>query len=337
MDKTLKVFESFAGIGSQRKALQRIGIKHTVVGISEKDENTVKSYMAIHGKTKNYGDITKINPKKLPDFNLFTYSFPCQDISTAGMGRGMLKEGGLTRSGLLYYALEINRVKLPEYALFENVKNLLSKKFTKEYKELLAELEFIGYNTYYIVLNANDFDVPHRRERVFGLSIRKDVDKGDFKWPEPLELKTKLRDLLEYDVPQKYYISEENRNCLIYNKQECVPGRLLVRENTSKGYVEAYPFDGIRLDHVRSTTGRGRIQHQMVGTLTTGIHTGVIMDDLRFRYLTPLECWRLMNFDDEDFYKAKAAGVSDSQLYKQAGNSIVVKVLEEIFRNLLTE
>ena len=122
----LRVFESFAGIGTQRMALKRLGINHEVIGISEIDKFAIKSYEAIHGETKNYGDISKIDPNDLPDFDLFTYSFPCQDISMAGKQKG-LKKGSGTRSSLLWECERIIEAKRPKYLLMENVKNLVGK------------------------------------------------------------------------------------------------------------------------------------------------------------------------------------------------------------------
>lgn len=123
----LKVFESFAGIGTQRMGLERAGIDHEVVGICEIDKFAIESYQAIHGETKNYGDISKIDPKDLPDFDLFTYSFPCQDISMAGKQKGFDKDSG-TRSSLLWECERIIEAKRPKYLLMENVKALTFKK-----------------------------------------------------------------------------------------------------------------------------------------------------------------------------------------------------------------
>lgn len=123
----LRVFESFAGIGTQRMGLERVGIDHEVVGICEIDKFAIDSYQAIHGETKNYGDISKIEPKGLPDFDLFTYSFPCQDLSTAGKQKGFEKGSG-TRSSLLWECERIIEAKRPKYLLMENVKALTFKK-----------------------------------------------------------------------------------------------------------------------------------------------------------------------------------------------------------------
>ena len=166
----LKVFESFAGIGTQRMGLERAGIDHEVVGICEIDKFAIDSYQAIHGETKNYGDISKIDPKDLPDFDLFTYSFPCTSISMAGKQKGF-KKGSGTQSSLLWECEKVIRAKKPKYLLMENVKNLVANKFKPGFEEWLTALEELGYTNYYSVLNAKDFGIPQNRERVFCVSI----------------------------------------------------------------------------------------------------------------------------------------------------------------------
>ena len=147
-------------------ALRNLGVEHEVVAISEIDKFAIKSYEAIHGQTRNLGDITKINTEDIPDHDLFTYSFPCQDISIAGKMRGLDKESG-TRSSLLWECERIIKAKKPKYLLMENVKNLVGKKFKSYFEEWLKVLEDLGYSNYWRVLNSQDFNVPQNRERVF--------------------------------------------------------------------------------------------------------------------------------------------------------------------------
>ena len=200
----LKVFEAFAGVGAQRMALRNLGIDFEVVGICEIDKFALKSYEAIHGECNNFGDISKVNPNELPDMDLFTYSFPCQDLSIAGKREG-LKEG--TRSGLLYECEKIIEVKKPKYLLLENVKNLVGKKFKPDFDKWLNYLEGLGYKNYWKVLNAKDYGVPQNRERVFVVSILED-NKG-YNFPEAKELKSKFIDILEPSVEDKYFLSEK--------------------------------------------------------------------------------------------------------------------------------
>lgn len=209
----LRLIELFAGIGSQTQALTNIGVPHTVVGISEIDKYAIQSYKAMHGEVTNFGDIREI--KSLPDADLWTYSFPCQDISVAGKGAG-IKEG--TRSGLLF---EVERLlitasengNLPKYLLLENVKNLVSKKFKADFDRWLAFLESLGYSNYWQILNAKDYGIPQNRERVFCVSIR--GEHKPFKFPEKRELKLRLRDMIDEVVDEKYYLKESTIRSIV--------------------------------------------------------------------------------------------------------------------------
>lgn len=410
----IKVFEAFAGIGTQAMALKKIGINYKVVGISEIDKFALKSYEEIHGKVNNYGDISKINPDDLPDFDLFTYSFPCQDISMAGKRAGFDKDSG-TRSSLLWECERIIKNKKPKYLLMENVKALTFKKNMSGFNNWLKTLEDIGYKNYWKVLNAKDYGVPQNRERVFCISI---LGNKEYKFPEKQILKTRLKDVLEDTVDEKYYLSNDRikqlikiikrddvkektvydgsirypkskdiANCItakdrgivnfqssgnvvvepkiikthkLKSKTRNHPDRFRVfdingisptlhtcqgggtqpceqiKNGTKKGYLKAYPGDGEDLINPNCKNRRGRVQKDSVQTLTCGDNRGVITDDLSIRKLTPLEYWRLMGIDDKDFYKAQKVN-SNSQLYKQAGNAIVVDVLAAIFMELFKE
>ena len=482
----IKLLSLFTGIGAFEKALERLNIKYDLVGFSEIDKHAIKSYCAIHNVTedKNYGDISKINENELPDFDIMTWGFPCQDISIAGKLKG-IKEGE-TRSGLYYEGYRILKAKKPKVSIIGNVKNLTSKRFKNEFDSILKDLSDLGYNNYWQVLNAKDYGIPQNRERVFIISIRKDIDNGKFIFPEKIQLQLNLKDLLEEVVDNKYYLTEKgigrlikrnnklirnNENpdvssCIIagyhkmdgrnnqYISEENKPKRIggiydtderkrqaggiydpnaisptlttmfpggdkqpfvLVNEGTKKGSSEAREGDSINISYPNNMKKRGRVGKGVSQTILTSPNMAVvenankpiclnankkvsiqdrIYDEegisatvtasefrskvaerkmfnlyndkeikdiaptqttncgsstssaavlisengsnyLKIRKLTPLECWRLMGFDDEDFYKAKNVGISDTQLYRQAGNSIVVNVLEEIFKTLL--
>ena len=186
---------------------------HTVVGISEIDKYAIQSYKAMHGEVTNFGDIREI--KSLPDADLWTYSFPCQDISVAGKGAG-IKEG--TKSGLLF---EVERLliaaaengNLPKYLLLENVKNLVSKKFKADFDRWLYFLSSLGYANYWQILNAKDYGIPQNRERVFCVSIR--GEHKPFKFPEKRELKLRLRDMIDEVVDEKYYLKESTIRSIV--------------------------------------------------------------------------------------------------------------------------
>lgn len=219
---TLKVFEAFAGIGTQRMALRNLGIDHEVVAISEIDKFAIKSYEAIHGEVKNLGDITKIKVEDIPNHDLFTYSFPCQDISLAGKLKGLDKNSD-TRSSLLWECERIIENKKPKYLLMENVKNLVGKKFKPYFEEWLKVLENLGYSNYWQVLNAKDYGVPQNRERVFCISI---LDCSiPFNFPEPFKLQVRLKDILESEVDEKFYLSQKQVEKIKFSDYEAKKGR----------------------------------------------------------------------------------------------------------------
>lgn len=191
----LKLLSLFTGIGAFEKALERLNVDYELVGFSEIDKYAIKSYCAIHNvpENKNLGDVTKIEIDKIPDFDLMSWGFPCQDISIAGRMEG-IKEG--TRSGLYYEGYKILKAKMPKISIIENVKNLTSQRFKEQFESILNDISELGYNNYWKVLNAKDYGVPQNRERVFIVSIRKDIDKNDFTFPSPVTLVLKLKDIL---------------------------------------------------------------------------------------------------------------------------------------------
>ena len=208
----MKVLSLFSGIGAFEKALDRLNIDYELVAFSEIDKYATKSYCAIHGvdESMNLGDITKVDENSLPkDIDLITYGFPCQDISLAGKQKGLFNNDGTqTRSGLFFEALRIIEATKPKIAIAENVKNLTGKKFKEQFELVLKSLEEAGYSNYWKVLNAKDYGIPQNRERVFIISIRKDIDKG-YEFPEPFPLQLRLKDMLDDEVDGKYYLSDE--------------------------------------------------------------------------------------------------------------------------------
>lgn len=200
----LRLVEAFAGIGSQVQALKNIGIDVETVGIFEIDKYAIKSYEAIHGEVTNFGDISK--EVDIPPFDLFTYSFPCQDISNAGEKRGFEKGSG-TRSSLLWECEKIIEKYRPPFLLMENVKALVSKKNLPNFEKWLALLESYGYTNYWQVLNAKDYGVPQNRERVFCVSV---LDGRSYNFPEPVPLEKHLVDIIESNVGDRFYLKQKN-------------------------------------------------------------------------------------------------------------------------------
>ena len=203
----LKVRTLFSGIGAPESALKNIGIDYELVDFCEVDKYAVKSYCAVHGvsEDKNLGDITKVWGRSLPYADLLVWGFPCTDISVAGKQAGII-EGG-TRSGLYYEGLRILRETKPKYSIIENVKNLTGKQFKAEFEQMLIDIKEIGYNNYWKVLNAKNYGIPQNRERVFIVSIRADIDTGKFEFPIGFDNGLRLKDFLENEVDEKYYIN----------------------------------------------------------------------------------------------------------------------------------
>ena len=500
--------------------------KWELINFCEFDKFAAKSYCAIHhvDPKLNLGDITQVDEKEIADFNMMSWGFPCTDISVAGKQQGFIDENGeKTRSGMYYEGIRILQEKKPALSIIENVKNLTSKKFKAEFETVLTDLEDAGYNTYWQVLNAKNYGIPQNRERVFIVSIRKDLDNGQFKFPEPFDNGVRLKDLLEDHVDEKFYVSDnkvlkmiqsmdaitketilQNDICPIdksYNGSQCkdtancitsredrgisnhasegtaiaentlhqighisnsnsagnrvydskniartstgtaggggaktglyqIPidaakqgeeycgeihyahtllardykgfsnqknNAVLVKQATKKGYIECDIGGVADLSFPESKTRRGRVQddghtsptitatetgvcriestenishaawkQQMYARFiedadgyVSGVHTNQsksfgykpplkevsrtlkanaydagVVQGIRVRKLTPKECFRLMGFSDEAFDKAQSAGISNSQLYKQAGNSIVTDVLYYIYVEL---
>ena len=357
----LRVFEAFAGYGSQSIALRNLGIEYEVVAISEIDKYAIKAYEAIHGSTNNLGDICKINPRDIPDHDLFTYSFPCQDLSVAGKQAGL---GKGTRSGLLYECEKIIEIKKPKYLLLENVKNLVGKKFKPQFDEWLDYLESLGYTNYWKVLNAKDYGVPQNRERVFVVSILGDHEP--YKFADKILLDKCIADILEEQVDEKYYLSEDiqkrfkitnqNKNIigttkpefrtigqrdLVYNKEGVMGALVATDYKQPKQIAEINQLGMLDIkgnEQVRRIYGANGISPTL-NTMQGGNRQPKILEglDYRIRKLTPRECFRLMGMRDDDIDKIQAAGISNTQQYKMAGNSIVVNVLEAIFKNLFME
>ena len=353
----VRVLELFAGIGSCSKALENLGIEHEIVDAVEIDKFAIASFNAIHGTDFDSQDI-RLWDKNI-NCDLIMHGSPCQDFSIAGKGAGGDKDSG-TRSSLMYETLRIVRKIKPKYVIWENVKNLLSKKHRHNFDAYLEAMENLGYSNYYRVLNAKDFGVPQNRERVFTVSILQ--GEREYNWPLPIPLERKLRDMLESEVEAKYYLSDkqlagikrdsDNQKAKGYGFQfkprtlddyaTCISTRagqrktdnfIAIKTANKQGYDLATDGDGVDLAYPSSKTRRGRVGHGVSKTLPTSDSQGV-MDGFRIRKLTPKECWRLMGFNDEDFEKAAKIN-TNTQLYKQAGNSIVVNVLEAILKELL--
>lgn len=206
----LRVFTAFSGYDSQCMALDLLGIDYELVGWCDIDVNAIKAHDSVYPQyaSRNYGDISKIDWDQVPDFDLFTYSSPCQDYSFAGLQKGG-DEGSGTRSSLLWECRKAIIAKRPKFLLMENVKALVGQKFYKTYQKWDNFLMQSGYRTYSQVLNAKAYGVPQNRERIFNISILDDGQSSFYSFPPSFPLTRCLSDLLEAGVPESYYLSGE--------------------------------------------------------------------------------------------------------------------------------
>jgi DNA (cytosine-5)-methyltransferase 1 len=376
MTMKLRVFTSFSGYDSQLMALRDIGANYECVGWSEIDRWAIKAHNAVFPELadRNYGDITKIDWNAVPDFNLFTYSFPCTDISSAGEQKGFEEDSG-TRSSLLWECRQPIAAKRPKFLLMENVKALVSDKYRPLFLKWESWLRSLGYVNYTEILNAKDYGVPQNRERVFMLSI---LNGCWYEFPHPVRLEKRLKDVLELEVDEKYFLNERGINYVKkkLGKYTAINGEVAMCL-TAKGCANwtgtFIPDKSIQIGATKETDWN-RQQYRVYDptgispTITTksggGLEPKILMRGRGFnkggeadipgtitgsaweqnnlldyagciRRLTPRECLRLMDVSDGDINKIQAAGISDTQQYKLAGNSIVKAPMMGIFRNML--
>lgn len=362
----LKLLELFGGIGACSKALERLGIDYEIVDYVEIDKYAVKSFNAIHNTNFEPQDIKEWDKDVKVD--LIMHGSPCQDFSLAGKQAGGDKDSG-TRSSLMYETIRIVEKLKPKYVVWENVKNLLSKKHRHNFDAYLETMGQLGYTNYYQVLNAKDYGIPQNRERVFTVSIlgneKYDFPKGDecnnkidvvgnympsghdasrivnenglaptvkenhgtvtavainFEFPPKQPLKLKLKDMLEDEVDEKYYLSKKmmdymtginqkpskfpraqrfysninRKNQNIANSVTTNAGNrptdnfIRVKNNTKQGYLDAYEGDGV---YTNTSTKRGTVQKDMIQTLTTFQDKGVVVSDKPRKDIKELEIY----------------------------------------------
>ena len=282
----LKILELFGGIGACSKALEKIGIEYEIVDYVEIDKYAVKSFNAIHNTNFEPQDVCKWN--KDVEVDLIMHGSPCQDFSLAGKQAGG-DEGSGTRSSLMYETIRIVDKLKPKYVIWENVKNVISKKHIHNFNNYIERMNELGYISYYQVLNAKDYGIPQNRERVFTISIRNDLNQT-FEFPQKQELKLKLKDMLEDNVDEKYYLSEKmikyisavgtanfrNPDYLSNNLPSNYDLSIPIKNNTKKGYLEAYEGDGINICG-RMQYQRGNVQKEMSQTIDTQCTKGVVV------------------------------------------------------------
>lgn len=400
---TVKVFTAFSGYDSQCMALDRLhrhnpDFKYELVGWAEIDKYAIQAHNTVYPQwaDRNYGDIAKIDWAQVLDFDLFTYSSPCQDFSQAGKQAGGM-EGSGTRSSLLWECRRAILAKKPKYLLMENVAALVSKKFIRLFNAWQLELESYGYRNFAKVLNAKDYGVPQNRERIFMVSVLDEQARYEF--PDPMPLTIRLKDVLEKDVEERYYLhdSKDKRLAQIvteqgskiqhgdmldtYNQQvlhetsatilcgiDSRRHHFVAEESIVLGWVRDEKGNVVKRPPVQvanTVTSRKRdntqnyvvepmiyddynsklrVDQETCGTLTTNCGNDAPRNGFkiiepqessyRIRKLTERECFRLMDVPEEYIDRIQAAGISRSQQYKMAGNSIVVSCMYHIWRKL---
>jgi len=368
----MKVGTDFSGIGSPEQALNNLGIDYDPIFACEIDKFAKKSYLAIHKEPKTfYNDITKRNHSEVEQLDLYVAGFPCQSFSLAGKRQGFED----VRGTLFFNVAEFIKTNQPKSFILENVKGLASHDNGKTFQTIIALLsdnggtvngqisipyfnDGLGYHIYYSIMNTKHHGIPQNRERIFIVGFR---EFRPFSFPKTEPLKIKLIDLLEDNVNKKYNINLKNF------VSELSDDSIKVKSATKQGFEIAKHGDSINLEFPNSKTRRGRVGKQVSQTIKPTCEIGVLSGsdvvgcllstynkenlkslvkrgknnnivlnkkNMCIRKLTPLECWRLQNFPDEQFFKAKKV-CSNTQLYKQAGNSITVAVIQKLIKSIL--
>lgn len=337
--EALSVLSLFSGIGAFEMALENLKIKHTIANYCEIDTQAALSYSKLHNVplSKNLGDITNVDVTKLPpNIDLITHGSPCQSFSLAGKQEGGDK-GSNTKSSLLWYSLDIIAHCKPKYVIWENVKNVLSIKHRHNFEAYLDTLANLGYTNYYDVLNSKYFGVPQHRERVFCISIL--GEHTPFKFPIGNNATIpRLATILTSDYPEHlvqqgrkvleicstYQPTERREPTIAFigslSEKDRIGDAKTLSRNSPSG-TRVYDSQGLACTQAAVGGGKG-------GTTGLYLHNGVI------RRLTTLESWLIMGFTKQQHDMVKAIPISDRQLYKLSGNSIVVPVLEALLKCL---
>lgn len=305
----VQILELFGGIGSPRCALRNLNIETKAIDYVEINEKAVRTYNAMFEEELAYKTQSVVGWNLKPD--ILIHGSPCQDFSIAGHQKGA-EPGTETRSSLMWETVHIIQnmgVWKPKYVIWENVKNVLSKHMKTNFDRYISELEKLGYTSSYEILDAREFGIPQARERVFTVSVL-NGEKFDF---SDL-IRTPMKDISEFlldndKVSPVYDVTQPS----VYN----VIGEKGIKRAT---VIEDYAYT--------ITTRQDRTPAQVIDC-----------GNGRYRYLTELECWRLMGYNDEDYYKAESVTERNGRyrmaLYHQAGNSIVVTIFESLFRKII--
>ena len=356
----LKIGTDFSGIGSPETALKRLKLPIEEVFACEVDKYARKSYEALHSPATFYEDITTRDHSEVPPLDLYVAGFPCQTFSMAGSRRGFDD----TRGTLFFNVAEFIKENQPNCFILENVRGLLSHDNGRTFQTIIDVLSNgggtvnnqtgldsidngLGYHIHYKILNTKDFGIPQNRERIFIVGFKY---TRVFNFPKEFPLKLKLKDILEDSVDEKFYLSGKMLEYLktakralpftdpnTKNVTNCITANYH-KQSTDIEYIihnlQRRSADRPSIKKNKNAGGTGHLSKSdgIVYCLDSA-NTQAVENNKRIRRLTPLECWRLQGFTDEEFYKAEKTN-SNSQLYKQAGNSITVNVMVELLKKI---
>ena len=368
----MKFLELCAGIGGFRQALENLGCE--CVGYSEIDKHAIKLYSAWYNDECNFGDITKIEAEKLPDFELLVGGFPCQAFSIAG------KRGGFndTRGTIFFDFARIMKAKKPKFAIFENVKGLLNHDGGKTYETMLRTLDELGYNAQWGILNTKFHGLPQNRERVYIVANLRERSSTKILFERGDGGADKVERTENGIIGQFYNRKGKTHQDLGVISSEGHSPALLATTHKNPRIVKIGDIDGLNTQYSRvydsegvSTTlnaqggglgaktglykvgaidgvfrlKQGNRVYGVNGKARTicaeggsyGGYTGLYTnsEQTKVRRLTPKECFRLQGFKDEMVELGYKLGISDTQLYKMAGNAVSVPVVEWVAQRVL--
>lgn len=320
----IKIATLFSGVGTPEQSLKHLHVEHETVFACEIDKYARTTYLANNQEPNTfYDDVYSIDGNKYKNqIDILIGGSPCQSFSIAGKRMGT----SCPRGNLIYEYFRIVEESQPKVFIYENVKGFLSIDKGETFKNFVQSFKDLGYTVSHQVLNTKDYGVPQNRERIYIVGFK---DKVEFEFAPKQELKLKLKDMLEDSVDKKYLLNHELVS--IANGLIEVSDEVRVKEATKLGYKVAEEGDSINISVPSSKTRRGRVGKQVAQTLDTACNQVVFNNEYIFRKLTPRECFRLQGFDDSFIFPQK---MSDSQLYKQAGNGMSRNILDMVFNQI---
>ena len=322
MSNKIKVLSLFSGIGAYERALKNIGVEFDLINYCELDKTKSKAYSLLHNvpMEKNLIDVTNIDTAKIEDFDILVYSPPCQSFSVAGKKEGLND----IRGTLFFSALKVIKDKKPKYCVMENVDNLPNK-FSDEFNEMLKQLEYAGYKNYWKIINAKDF-IPQNRNRVFVVSIRKDIDTGDFEFPVGNNTENWFDYIDPYDTRT---LTNRQQRMIDFVKGINLSDNIKIEGIPQfEQAVITFRQSGLRFQNNREYPTILAYYGKGGGNFTIMAYKGNIGG------ITPRNCFKLMGFNYEDSDLLTNNNFSVSSQYIMAGDSVCVPILEGIFKNL---